>query len=61
MKKNEAACNKMIFISAICHGQWYFTSYILQKKKKKIFTIMSPNQLSFPFLLKMMLRFLDTI
>ena len=33
MKKNEAACNKMIFISAICHGQWYFTSYILQKKK----------------------------
>ena len=59
MKKNEAACNKMIFISAICHGQWYFTSYILQKKKK--FTIMSPNQLSFPFLLKMMLRFLDTI
>ena len=21
----------MIFISAICHGQWYFTSYILQK------------------------------
>ena len=34
MKKNEAACNKMIFISAICHGQWYFTSYILQKKKK---------------------------
>ena len=61
MKKNEAACNKMIFISAICHGQWYFTSYILQKKKKKFFTIMSPNQLSFPFLLKMMLRFLDTI
>ena len=30
-KKNEAACNKMIFISAICHGQRYFTSYILQK------------------------------
>ena len=23
----------MIFISAICHGQWYFTSYNLQKKK----------------------------
>ena len=30
-KKNEAACNKIFFISAICHGQWYFTSYILQK------------------------------
>ena len=30
-KKNGAACNKVIFISAIYHGQWYFTSYILQK------------------------------
>ena len=59
MEKNEAACNKMIFISAICHGQWYFISYILQKII--YFTIMSPNQLSFPFLLKMMLRFLDII
>ena len=30
-EKKEAACNEMIFISAICHGQWNFTSYILQK------------------------------
>ena len=22
----------MFFISAICHGQWYFTSNVLQKK-----------------------------
>ena len=52
----EAACNKMVFISAICHGQWYFTSYVLQKLFY-FFIIMSPNQLTFPFLLKLILDF----
>ena len=45
---------KCFFISAICHGQWYLllTYY---KNYVFFFIIMSPKQLCFPFLLKMML------
>ena len=27
----------LFFISAICHGQWYFTSNVLQKKNDFFF------------------------
>ena len=58
----------MVFISAICHGQWYlgplgprwyftsYMSYVLQNYDF-FFIFMFLNQLSISFLLKMMLDF----